>query len=93
LAYDLWIDVLFFGPFYLCALYAFTRARDWIRVPALVSSGTMVANVLIILIEERYGRFATDHFGLVLALNAPWLLMPLAMVWRMRRDHPFTTVS
>lgn len=89
----IWIDVLFFGPFYLCALYAFTRARDWIRVPALLWSGTMTANVLIILMEERYGRFATDHFALVLALNAPWLLMPLAMVWRMRREHPFTTAS
>lgn len=86
----IWIDVLFFGPFYALALYAFARGRDWIRIPALVWSGTMMANVLIILMEERYGRHATDHFGFVLALNLPWLLMPLAMIARMRREHPFT---
>jgi hypothetical protein len=86
----IWIDVVFFGPFYFFAIYAFIRGRDWIRVPALVWSGTMAANVLIILMEERYGQWAAPHFGFVLALNAPWLLMPLATIWRMRREHPFT---
>jgi len=86
----IWIDVLFFGPFYFFAIYAFIRGRDWIRVPALVWSGTMAANVLILLMEERYGQWASPRFGAVLAANASWLLMPLAMIWRMRRDHPFT---
>jgi EXPERA (EXPanded EBP superfamily) len=86
----IWIDVLFFGPYYIATTYAFLRGRDWIRPPALVWSGTMAANVLIILMEERYGRWAAPHFGLVLALNAPWLLMPVATIWRMRREHPFT---
>jgi hypothetical protein len=86
----IWIDVLFFGPYYVFASYAFVRGRDWIRTPALVWSGMMAANVLIILMEERYGQWATPHFGLVLALNAPWLLMPLATIWRVRRPHPFT---
>ena len=52
----------------------------------------MTANVLIILMEERYGAWATPHFGFVLALNLPWLLLPAAMIWRMRHDHPFTAV-
>jgi hypothetical protein len=37
----------------------YRRGRDWIRVPALVWSGLMTANVLIILMEERYGTWAT----------------------------------
>jgi hypothetical protein len=86
----IWIDAVFFGPFYLFAIYAFVRGRDWIRLPALVWSGTMMANVLIILMEERYGRYATPHFPLVLALNGPWLALPFAVIWRMRREHPFT---
>jgi hypothetical protein len=85
----IWIDVIFFGPFYLAAIYAFGRGRDWIRLPALIWSGTMMANVLIILMEERYGVTPAPNFGLVLALNVPWLLMPFAMMWRMRSDHPF----
>lgn len=89
----IWIDVLLFGPFYFFAIYAFVRGRNWIRVPALVWSGTMMANVLIILMEERYGEWATGHLGLVLALNAPWLLTPLAMIWRMRREPFATTIA
>jgi hypothetical protein len=86
----IWIDVLFFGPFYLFAIYAFVRGRDWIRPPALIWSGTMCANVLIILMEERYGEWATPHFPLVLALNGPWLLLPLVVIWRLRYEHPFS---
>jgi EXPERA (EXPanded EBP superfamily) len=89
----IWIDVLFFGPYYFAALYAFARGRDWIRVPALVWSGTMLANVLIILMEERYGEHASPAFWVVLAANASWLLMPLLTIWRMRRDHPFTRAA
>jgi hypothetical protein len=89
----IWIDVLFFGPFYAAAIYAFVRGRDWIRVPALVWAGTMTANVLIILMDERYGVTPTPHFGFVLLVNLPWLLTPLAMILRMRRDQPFSRLA
>lgn len=86
----IWIDVLFFGPFYFFALYAFIRGRDWIRVPALVWSGTMLANVLIILMEERYGVTPPPSFATVVLFNLSWLLFPILMIIRMRRDRPFT---
>ena len=86
----IWIDVLAFGPFYAFAIYAFIRGRDWIRVPALVWSGVMMANVTMILFEERYGEFATSHFGMVLGANLPWFLFPVAVIVRMWRDQPFT---
>jgi EXPERA (EXPanded EBP superfamily) len=86
----MWIDVLLFGPFYLFAIYAFIRGRDWIRVPALVWSGMMMSNVLIILLDERYGVTPAPNFTLVVGFNLPWLLLPLAVIWRMRRDHPFS---
>jgi hypothetical protein len=89
----IWIDVIFFGPFYLAAIYAFIRGRNWIRVPALVWSGTMLANVLIILMEERYGITPAPDFAVVVAANATWLLMPFAMIWRMRRDQPFSRIA
>ncbi len=89
----IWLDVLFFGPFYLFAIYAFIRGRDWIRVPALVWAGTMSANVLILLMEERYGEYASPDFAVVAAANGPWLLLALATIARMVRDHPFTTVA
>ncbi|MFC6016456.1 EXPERA domain-containing protein [Plantactinospora solaniradicis] len=86
----IWIDIVFFGPFYLFAVYAFVRGRNWIKVPALVWSGTMLANVLIILMDERYGVTPAPNFAIVLAANGTWLLTPFLMMWRMRREHPFT---
>ena len=86
----IWIDVVYFGPFYLAAIIAFLRGGNWIRVPALVWSGMMISNVLILLMEERYGHWATPHFGMVLGANLPWLLLPFAVIWRMRRHAPFS---
>ena len=86
----IWIDVLFFGPFYFFALYAFIRGRDWIRVPALVWSGIMLANVLIILMDERYGVTPAPNFAMVLLFNLSWLLFPILMIIRMRADGPFS---
>jgi len=86
----IWIDVIWNGPFYVFAIYAIARGRDWIRVPALVWCGSMSAVVLIILAEEYNGIHQAPHFGIVLALNLPWLLLPLGTLIRMARDHPFT---
>jgi len=85
----IWIDVLLFGPFYLAAIYAFARSRAWIRVPALVWSGMMLSNVLIILMDERYGVTASPHFGAVLAANLSWLVMPVATIVRMWGPNVF----
>ena len=89
----IWIDALMFGPFYAFAIYAWIKGRDWIRVPSLVWSGLMFANVTIILFEETIGPHATPALGLVYLANAPWLLMPVATVWRLWRDFPFTRAA
>jgi hypothetical protein len=87
----IWIDVLFFGPFYVFAIYAFVKGREWIRVPSFVYSGLMMANVLIILGEEIAGPHASPQLPIVILLNAPWLLMPIFLIYRMARsEHPFT---
>jgi hypothetical protein len=86
----IWIDVLWNGPFYVAAIYAISRGREWIRVPALIWSGSMTAVVLIILAEEYNGVHATPHFPIVLLLNIPWLALPLGTIVRMAREHPFT---
>jgi hypothetical protein len=86
----IWIDVIWNGPFYVAAIYAISRGREWIRVPALIWSGSMSAVVLIILAEEYNGIHASPHFPIVLLLNIPWLALPLGTIIRMAREHPFT---
>jgi len=85
----IWIDVLFYGPFYVLAIYAFVKGKDWIRIPTIFYSGMMFAGVFIILGEEFAGPRAAPNFPFVLALNLPWLLVPVFLTWRLRREHPF----
>jgi hypothetical protein len=90
----IWIDVLAFGPFYVAAIYAFVKGRNWIRPWAFVWAGTMMANVAIILLEEHSGIYATDRFGIVLMANLPWFLLPIALIARMLPwERPFDAPS
>src|SRR5512140_116808 len=85
----IWLDVLFYGPFYIFGLYAFIKGKDWIRIPAIFYSGMMFADVFIILGEEMAGPHATPHLLPVLGLNLPWLLVPIFLTLRLRNEHPF----
>jgi len=87
----IWIDVLLFGPFYAAAIYAFARAREWIRIPSILWAGMMLANVTIIMFDEFLGVHAAPRPMVVLAANASWVIFPMLIVWRMARtEHPFT---
>jgi hypothetical protein len=87
----IWIDVLFFGPFYIFAIYAYIKGKEWIRIPSIIYSSVLITNVTIILSEEIFGPHASPQLPIVLMLNAPWFLMPLLIIYRMwRSPHPFT---
>jgi hypothetical protein len=87
----IWLDVVLYGPFYVAALYAFLRGREWIRLPAIFYAGMMFADVLIILGEEIAGPHAAPFPALVVALNLPWLIVPLLLARRLWKAHPFST--
>jgi hypothetical protein len=87
----IWLDVLAFGPFYAVAIYAYARGRDWIRLPSVVWATMLFTNFFIILFDELRGVHATPAPAIVVAANAPWLLVPVLVIARMARsDHPFT---
>jgi hypothetical protein len=78
----IWIDSLFYGPFYAIAIHAFSKGRDWIRIPAIFYSGMRFTGVIVILGEEVTGPHATP--------NLPWLPVPLLLTTRYRKEHPFS---
>jgi hypothetical protein len=84
----IWIDDLLFGPFYVVAIYAYVKGKDWIRIPSVAYAGMLFAIVLIILGEEKAGPHTSPNFPVVLLANLPWLLFPILIVARMWRDAP-----
>ncbi len=87
----IWLDAILFGPFYVVAIYAYIRGREWIRVPSFLYSAMLLTNVCVILGEEFFGTHATPRPGLVLLVNLPWLLFPIYITARMWIwPRPFT---
>lgn len=89
----IWIDALLFGPFYVFAIYAFVKGKEWIRIPSVVYASILFTNVCVILGEEIWGPHQSPRLGIVLLANAPWFLFPFFIVARMWRDHPFTIAA
>ena len=87
----IWIDQVFFCPFYAAAIYAFVKGKEWIRNWCFVWASVMMTNVFIICFEEMIGEHATPAAGMVLFANFPWFTVPIVLLWRMWSDpHPFT---
>ncbi|MBS1742855.1 MAG: DUF2781 domain-containing protein [Bacteroidetes bacterium] len=86
----IWIDALFFGPYYAFAIYAFIKGKNWIRLISVVWASVMITNVTIILFEEVGGEHATPERTRVLLANAAWLIFPIIVLIRMwRNPKPF----
>jgi EXPERA (EXPanded EBP superfamily) len=88
----IWIDAVLFGPYSVFAMYAFIKGRNWIRMPSIIYASVMLTNVTIIMSEEIWGAHATPHLASVIGANASWVIIPLLILFRMRRD-PFPAVS
>ena len=87
----IWIDSLFFGPFYAIAIYAFIKGKNWIRFGAIIWASVMLTNVSIILFEEINGANATPELTRVLLANAAWVIFPVIVLYRMWRSvYPFS---
>lgn len=82
----IWIDALFFGPFYAVAIYAYAKGRNWIRLGSIMWASVMLTNVSIILFEEVNGEHATPELGRVLLSNAAWVIFPVIVLFRMGRS-------
>lgn len=90
----IWLDVVLFGPYYACAIYAFIKGREWIRIPTLVIMPVLFTNVFIICSEEIFGPTHALNLPLVLFANLPWALFPILLIWKMwKNEHPFTHLN
>ncbi|HTJ50035.1 MAG TPA: emopamil-binding family protein [Cyclobacteriaceae bacterium] len=87
----IWIDSIFFGPFYAVAIYAFWKGKNWIRFGSIVWASVMLTNVTIILFEEVNGEHASPELFRVFLANAAWIIFPVIVMYRMWKSiEPFS---
>jgi len=90
----IWIDQLFFGPYYAFAIYAFIKGKNWIRLVSIIWATAMLTNVTIILFEEAEGQFASPDLLRVVLANLSWIVFPVLMYFRMwKSPHPFSILQ
>ncbi|KAA6392313.1 MAG: hypothetical protein EZS28_012162, partial [Streblomastix strix] len=46
-----WMDVLYFGPFYAIALYAFIKKKNWIRNYVIIWASMILVNLIVTVAE------------------------------------------
>lgn len=90
-------------PLYVYFLLGFVRGWNHIRVPGLVYGGALTHGMITYMAEGTMGWMATEGWAdpalclgcsepqtwFYLLANTPYLLVPLLMIIRMWRPHPF----
>ena len=84
----IWVDAIFFGPFYAVAIFALVTDRPWIRTPLVFWAGLMLMDVTVIMGEETFGPSRTPHLLVVWLANAGWFAFPLLALWRAWLTRP-----
>jgi len=87
------LSAFVYGPFYLVLVWAFIKGKNWIQVPAIIY-GTMISVITGILVfgVEFFGEpeWQCQNPGKFLPLNLPYVIIPMLLIIRMRKELPFT---
>jgi len=85
------LDGFVHAPFLCVLIYALIRGRSWIRLPALLFVGSSVTNMFYYFAQTFAGPHPPPNTAYYLAFNLPWLIAPILLAVRMRRDDPFAS--
>ena len=80
------------GPLYLYFIWGFVRGRNGIRFAAIFYSGALTLAMAMIFAEELWSPvagWASPQPAKFIAYNAPYLIVPILLGWRMRSPFPF----
>jgi hypothetical protein len=87
------LSAFVYGPFCLILAWCLVKGKNWIQLPAVIYA-TMISSItgIIVFGVEFFGEAAlrTPNPAKFLALNLPYVLIPLALLVRMRKPMPFT---
>lgn len=82
-----------YGPFYLVLVAAFIKGWNRIQLPAIIY-GTAIAVItgVVVFGVEFFGepQWRCQNPGRFLPLNTPYVLIPIVLIIRMRKESPFS---
>ncbi len=77
-----WIEVLCFGPLYLVSAWALSRNAAWAKIVILPFCGALFYSTIVYFaLELGSDRIPGTNDLVVLAVNAPWTILPAVLVY------------
>lgn len=87
------LSTFVYGPFYLVLAWCLVKGKNGIQLPAVIYA-TMISSItgVIVFGVEFFGEpeLRTQNPLKFLALNLPYVVLPLLLLVRMRKPLPFT---
>jgi len=80
------LSVVLLGPTYLLLAYGLWRDSAWIRTPALAYSSIKLYSMAVYLGVALFGETEPRDYVLFFLVYLPYLIAPLALLWRLRRN-------
>lgn len=87
------IDTFIFGPFYFLLIYALIKGKNWIRIPTIIYVSAITYSLILYFGVEFLGDQPPIDYPKFFAINLPYLLIPLALGYRMRHPYPFSNTD
>lgn len=87
------LSAFVYGPFYLLLVFALVKGKNWIQLFSVIY-GSLIVGItgIVVFGVELFGepQWRTPHPISFLAINSPYVLIPLLLIIRMRKPEPFT---
>lgn len=87
---ELWISTFVFAPFYVAAIVALVRGRNWIHIPAIAYASAMVYSLVLYLGAQFSEPYLSPAPAKILAMNLPYAIIAVLFAYRMRSSRPFS---
>lgn len=84
------ISAWVFGPLYLLFAWAFWRGVEAARGPALAWAVAILYSLVVHLWMEFFGAHPTPRPAVLLLVYLPYVLVPIAVILRLREAKPFS---
>ena len=86
------LSAFVYAPFYLVLIFALVKSKEWIQLFSVIY-GSLIVGItgVVVFGVEFFGEaeWRTHHPITFLAFNAPYVLIPLLLIIRMRKPLPF----
>jgi hypothetical protein len=88
------LSAFVYGPFYLLLVYCLAKGKNWIQVPAVMyATAISVITGVVVFGAEFFGEdpaMRVQNVPKFLVANVWYVLLPLLLLARMRKEKPFT---